>query len=289
MMDRPIRVATWNTWWRFGGWEEREAAMAAVLDDVDADVIALQEVWADGDDGRAPRLADQLGFHYAFQASPAPGKFHRRRPDDRSAVGNAVLSRWPIGETMSFVLPPGDAPGEGRIAVFASVHTPDGVLPVFVAHLNSGWAQSSIRATQLAATGRAMVDPDRAGDWPAVLCGDFNALPDFDEVRALSGRTDPLVAGLALLDAWEYVHPHEPGWTWDRRNPHVAATFEPAGRIDYVFVGFPDGTGRGQPVAARLFGTEPVDGVWPSDHFGVAVDLAPGGDAAPPAAVQHGG
>jgi hypothetical protein len=56
----------------------------------------------------------------------------------------------------------------------------------------------------------------------------------------------------------------------------VAATFEPAGRIDYVFVGFPDGTGRGQPVAARLFGTEPVDGVWSSDHFGVAVDLSPG-------------
>ena len=61
--------------------------------------------------------------------------------------------------------------------------------------------------------------------------------------------------------------------TWDNRNGFAAADFEPDRRIDYVFVGYPRDHGRGQTVHAELIGTEPVAGVWPSDHFGVAADL----------------
>lgn len=270
-----VRVVTWNAWWRFGDWSARAAAMAAVLRDVDADVIALQEAWgaADGTDGLADRLAAALGFHAAFVPSPAPEKWHRRLDGDRSTIGNAVVSRWPLTEPELLRLPTGGAADEGRTTLITSVDTPTGTLPLFVTHLNSSWAQSSIRAEQLAATGRRVVEA--SGDFPPVLCGDFNAAPDFDEIRALSGRRDPLVEGLVLLDAWEVARPLEPGFTWDRRNPHVLASHEPSGRIDYVFVGFPT-SGRGAMVDARLVGDEPVDGIWPSDHFGVAVDLATG-------------
>jgi endonuclease/exonuclease/phosphatase family metal-dependent hydrolase len=47
----------------------------------------------------------------------------------------------------------------------------------------------------------------------------------------------------------------------------------PERRLDYVMVGWPRARPAGNPVRARLFGVEPHDGVVPSDHYGVAVDL----------------
>jgi endonuclease/exonuclease/phosphatase family metal-dependent hydrolase len=41
---------------------------------------------------------------------------------------------------------------------------------------------------------------------PPVLTGDFNAVPDSDEMRLLGGmRTAPAEPGQVLLDAWEYA------------------------------------------------------------------------------------
>ena len=51
------------------------------------------------------------------------------------------------------------------------------------------------------------------------------------------------------------------------------ATHEPSARIDYIFVGMASGAGRCKPKSSHLFGDSPIDGVWPSDHFGVYVDL----------------
>jgi endonuclease/exonuclease/phosphatase family metal-dependent hydrolase len=44
--SRPVRILTWNLWWRFGPWRQRRDAIAAVLADVQPDVCGLQEVWA---------------------------------------------------------------------------------------------------------------------------------------------------------------------------------------------------------------------------------------------------
>lgn len=78
------------------------------------------------------------------------------------------------------------------------------------------------------------------------------------------------------MDAWAYARRLDPGWTWDRHNPHVAATLEPDGRIDDVFVRFPDRLGHGQVLGADLVGARAIDGVWPSDHFGVLAELRAG-------------
>ena len=42
-----MRVVTWNLWWRFGPWAERQKAIVAVLRELRPDVVGLQEVWAD--------------------------------------------------------------------------------------------------------------------------------------------------------------------------------------------------------------------------------------------------
>ena len=111
-----------------------------------------------------------------------------------------------------------------------------------------------------------------------MVTDDLNAEPDADEIRLLGGhKTAPVVPGLVLVDAWGYADPMTPGWTWDRRNPYVAATGEPSSRIDYVLVGLPTASGAGRVRSVRLIGDRPVDGVWPSDHAGVLAELQPAG------------
>ena len=48
---------------------------------------------------------------------------------------------------------------------------------------------------------------------------------------------------------------------------------EPARRIDYVLAGWPKRGGLGHVVSAELAGTRPIDGVVPSDHYGVVAEL----------------
>jgi endonuclease/exonuclease/phosphatase family metal-dependent hydrolase len=272
---RPtITLATWNLWWRFGDWRARRDLILESLRDGGADVIGLQEVWEAEGTNLGAWLADHLGFEHRFVPSPCPEKWQRQLGDNGVGIGNAVLSRWPIAHTASVRLPAGDAPDEGRTALHARVESPYGALPFFTTQLNSGWAQSAIRANQLAELGRFILALP-AGNFPPAVGGDLNADPDFDEIRAFSGKAPPLTAGLDLLDSWWVLNPTDAGWTWDRANPTVRAIHEPSARIDYLFVGRPR-DGRGEMLTARLFGAEPRDGVWPSDHFGVQLTITAG-------------
>lgn len=237
------------------------------------DLIGLQEVWHTRDANLADDLARSLGYDASYEPSPAPERWQRKIGDDTVGIGNAVLSRWPIRHTSAIRLPGGDAPDEGRVALCTRIAGPHGEMAICCAHLNSGWAQSSVRKDQLAAAARLLAD-NATPDFPPILCGDFNADFDFDEIRGLSGKTEPLVAGFPLLDLWWVLRPLDPGWTWDRRNPHVEAVGEPSSRSDYLFAGYPHRTGAGRPVSIRLIATEPTDGVWASDHFGVIAELA---------------
>jgi len=90
-------------------------------------------------------------------------------------------------------------------------------------------------------------------------------------------------------DAWG-IAGDGPGWTWSADNAKARETLDQIvrqadhrERIDYVFVG----TWHAHPRAhayvrsARLAFDTPRDGVWPSDHFGVVVDLDIGNDPPP--------
>ena len=271
----PVRVASWNLWWRFGPWQRRRDAIAAVLADARPDVCGLQEVWAGRGDHLAALLADQLGMHWTWTPSPAPERWQRRIGDPAMQIGNAILSRWPISEQAARPLPAGDGADDGRTVLFARVQTPTGPVPCFTTQLTSTIGQSAVRCQQVAALCR-FVAADTNPDFPPVVTGDLNAEPDADEIRLLGGhKTAPVVPGQVLVDAWSYADPRTPGWTWDRRNPYVAATGEPSARIDYVLVGLPTASGAGRVRSVRLIGDQPVNGVWPSDHAGVLAELQP--------------
>ena len=262
-----IRIATWNLWWHFGPWEERQPAIVETMRAVDADVWCIQEVFRsrDGSD-QANDLATALGgYHVAHES---------RFPMDRfeESIGNAVLSRYPITGSEVSALSAPDGLDELRLVVRADIAAPSGAIEVYSAHLNYRLDQSHIRQQQVREL-CAFVDAttDRR-TFPPVVCGDFNADPDSDEIRMLTGHAAVPVPKLVFIDAWR-AGGSGPGMTWDNRNGFAALDHEPDRRIDYVLVGYPRDSGAGRTRHAELVGTAPVGGVWPSDHFGVVADL----------------
>lgn len=260
-----LRIATWNVWHRFGPWEERQPAIAATLAELRPDVLCLQETWEEeGGTSQPAELGRPLGLHHHATAS--------RYAADGLSFGNAIVSRHPIRRHTSRPLPPHPDYEEWRTVLAVELDTPDGPLQVFTTHLNFLLDQSDVRSRQVAAVAALVAEWGHGRALPPVLTGDLNAEPSSDEVRALTGRAAVAVPGVVFLDAFE-VAGEGPGATWDRRNPHTHDSYEPDRRIDYVLVGKPVEGGRGRVLACRRFGDTPVDGVWPSDHFGVVADL----------------
>jgi endonuclease/exonuclease/phosphatase family metal-dependent hydrolase len=83
--DHQVRAMTWNIWWRFGPrWQDRQHGLLETLRAVDADVVALQEVWGTAETTQAHEFAGQLGLHAAFAApSYPPAPEAPRTPDTK--------------------------------------------------------------------------------------------------------------------------------------------------------------------------------------------------------------
>jgi endonuclease/exonuclease/phosphatase family metal-dependent hydrolase len=264
-----MRVLTWNLWWRYGPWQSRYEAIAATLAEVSPDVCGLQEVWDAGGHNLAADLAGRLGMQWCWGEAAAG----QDRDGNDVLIGNAILSRWPIGAHDQLALPTANI-GEGRIALHARIDAPGGALPMFTTHLSYRPGASQARTAQVREIAPFVAGRLADSAYPPVVTGDLNAEPDSDELRLLGGLlTAPVVPGLVLVDAWRYADPADPGFTWDHRNGYQAGSVIPDSRIDYVLVGLPR-RGRGRVQSARLAGNAPVDGVWPSDHFAVVTDLS---------------
>ena len=264
LIETTVRVVSWNLWWRFGPWEERFPAIVSTLRELDPDVCCLQEVWDEAGRNQAAKLAEALGgYHHAYTS----GIRH-----DGVAFGNAVISRWPITGSEGRDLPDGDGDREGRSVLRAEVDGPRGPIELYCTHLHWKLYDSHVRQAQVTTICEFIAESRDRRAYPPVLCGDFNAPPDSDEIRALTGRTRTFVLRQAFLDAWE-VAGEGPGHSWTVENPYAALDLEPSRRIDYVLVGYPRRGGAGHAVAARLAGLDPVDGVVPSDHLAVVADL----------------
>lgn len=263
LRQTTLRVGSWNLWGRWGPWEERQEPIRKTLAAIDADVIGIQEVWAEEGRTQASVLADGFGFHSAYGSRLNFPDFH---------LGVGILSRWPILGSEERPLPAGDEPDECRLVLRADIEGPRGPLQVFTTHLNWRFDHSHVRQLQVKAITDFIADsPKRT--YPPILCGDLNAAPDADEIRMLTGRAAVPTGGLVFHDAWEVAGDGSAGLTWDNVNPFAVRDLEPDRRIDYVLAGWPKEGGAGQFVAARVAGKAPVDGVWPSDHAAIVADL----------------
>ncbi len=269
MVATRLRVATWNLWGRYGPWRQRHRSIVETLRTIDADVIALQEVWEDAERNQAAAIADELGY-------PAHVYAHNLERDGVRS-GNAVLARWPIVRTETRVLPRAaasvaDDEGEERLAVLAEVDGPRGPIQIFCAHLSWRADHSAVRQAQAGEICR-FVRECRPRRFPAIVAGDLNAEPSSDEIRLLTGRAASPVPGVVLRDAWEAAGRRDPGHTWSNENPFARASLDLDRRIDHILVGSPKQGGAGQVLEAWIAGDHPVDGWWGSDHLAVVAEL----------------
>eukprot|EP01018_Ginkgo_biloba_P039696 Gb_07911 [translate_table: standard] len=137
----------------------RNRSILEVLREVDADLVALQEVKAEEEKGMKPlsELAEALGMKYVFAESWAP------------EYGNAVLSKWPIkswsiqkivdaSDFRNVLKVVVDVPSSGELH-FHCTH---------LDHLDEDWRMKQIKA---------MMDMNNA---PHILIGGLNSLDTMD-------------------------------------------------------------------------------------------------------------
>jgi poly(A) polymerase len=249
----PRRVVTWNV--LFDTYdadlldsERRWPRLLSLLRDAGADLLALTEV--------TPRFleialaTDWIRAGYACSAGDAASV---------TPHGPLLLSREAMSSVELVELTP------RRRALFARV----GGALVAVVHLKSDRREPST-AARLRDLGR-ILDHVRALP-PAevtLLAGDFNAR---------EGELEPQLAAAGAVDAWPAIHPEESGFTYDPRRNALAAVLTNsgrAGRLDRV-IALPGAGARF--TRAALLGEAEVEGSFVSDHFGLAVDVAPARD-----------
>jgi endonuclease/exonuclease/phosphatase family metal-dependent hydrolase len=174
-LETELRVATYNVHrWTLPSQRRPQPALASqVIAELDADVIALQEVMRphEGADPLAD-LADGLGLHLAFAAT----RFHMR-----GELGNAILSRWPIAGVAMLDLSYSRL--ERRVAVAAQFQAADRVVDVVATHLALG---DRTRHRQV----RTLLDHPQVQRGPTILLGDLNAWRDCKATRALDDELD---------------------------------------------------------------------------------------------------
>jgi endonuclease/exonuclease/phosphatase family metal-dependent hydrolase len=275
-------------------WKNRRYEIVSWLDHLEPDVVCLEEVWArvgSSDDSTAHWLAGHLAtpptgtWHVAFGG----GEFDDSLwPDAGVLFGSAVLSRWPIDDQHHWPLPvvADDDPFPSQVP-WELVHARTAGLDLFACHLASAPVHGHHRHAQVLAIDehirsiRAAIDGPGAGrgpraEMPAILCGDFNAEPESDEMRFLTSLCDLDGRRTYYQDAWKVAGDGSDGWTQDwRTHPFAASLNVPRKRIDYVLVGDPfsrvDGAGR--VLHAELAFHRSRTGVMASDHIGLSVDV----------------
>lgn len=168
-------------------------------------------------------------------------------PNKQLWEGLAILSRLPVLKTGSIFLARTGSDANLRGTQFATVATGGTELTVFNTHFGLDATDRESNATQTLAYMDGFASP-------RLLVGDLNAVPG-----------DPALAILAkggLTDLWAQLEPDQNGYTWP--------SSDPSKRIDYCWG---DATVATAATTIDLVATQPVNGIYASDHFGLLVTI----------------
>lgn len=175
--------------------------IAALIREVDPDLVALQEVDSVVARTNGVDQAEVLG--HLTGLTPIFGRF---MPYQGGAYGMAVLSRLPVIESANLRLPDGD---ERRTSVSVRVQTPNGRTVRFSGvHFYRTEQERFSQASRL----EALLE---SGSDPEILAGDFNSEPGGSVMEFLGQR-------------WEILSKGDDRFTF--------SSFEPVKEIDFVLV-----------------------------------------------------
>jgi len=167
----------------------RPQRIAEVLTEIDADIIALQEVWnledKGSEDDQARFIAGQLELDY---------RFGENRRLDGGGYGNMILSRFPFVATENYDL--SHRSREERGCLRADVRLNDGaILHVYNVHLGTAFTERGYQGRRLVEE-QILTAEDLSG--PRILLGDFNEWRRGLASRLLSAHFVCRDAGAAL-------------------------------------------------------------------------------------------
>ena len=261
-----LSILTLNIWHNAGPWEERLLRIREWIDRLDPDLIAFQEVLVGEGFDQAREIVGEGRYHVDYLRA---SDFWL---DREYTFGNAVASRWPIVARQELALPDrGD--GETRSALTVEIEAPVGLISFTCTHLHWRFHHGATREAQVVALCDQVLGSRRRGGFPPIIAGDFNAEPDSDEIRFMTGGHSIDGRSVYFHDAWRIAGERGQGATWSNRNPHTRASLEPDRRIDYIFTGYALQGGVGLLKRCRVVCDDEKNGVWPSDHFGVFAEL----------------
>ena len=187
-----MRIVTYNIH-KARGLDGRVAIrrIADVLGGLDADIIALQEIFsgADSRSGQVETLACTLGMNAAFGRT----RHHRGRP-----YGNAILSRWPILDSQHMDLTWGHRTRRG--CVRADLKTPSGTLHIFNIHMGTSYFERRHQVRSFLSSKQLHEDIEG----PRVLVGDFNEWIRGLTTRMLSDKFESLNMALHVRKRRSY-------------------------------------------------------------------------------------
>jgi endonuclease/exonuclease/phosphatase family metal-dependent hydrolase len=161
-----LRVVTYNVHKCVGiDNRYRPARIVEVLQEVDADIIALQEVLSlegrSPEDDQARFIAEKLGYHYTLGEN---------RKIDGGAYGNVALSRFPLRTVCNHDLTVMGYERRGCLHIDVSV-TPLDQVHVFNVHLGTAFMERRHQGRRL--TSRSILKNDELKG-PKIVLGDFN-------------------------------------------------------------------------------------------------------------------
>ena len=221
----------------------------------------------------------------------SPGRAPRRRRQNASQIDSVwnincssvtgsrtigfqalVWSRaWPLSIVERRKLRGVDGSGVGEVLA-ATIEGERGRIQLFVVMLDYPLDASRVRQEQVRQLVQLISETTRQR-YPVLVCGDFNAGPDSDEIRMLTGRSAPAAPGCVFYDVWEVAGNGSAGETWSNRNPLAAVAMYPDRRFDYVLSAWPRLGAVGHPTHCELLGVVPSDQMQLSDHYGVLADI----------------
>lgn len=267
-----IRIATLNLWnsdntghLQIG----RLHAAAEALTQLDADIVALQEV--------SMTLADvgeRTNAAHWLAARTGHGHVLVHRYADTPDEGLAFLARTPLQHR--------PLPDEIDIALRIETTIDDGSLALTNVHLD--WRSALTRERQIVDIA-TLIAHEPGGDRYEILLGDFNSYPESSVYQFVAGQQSlhgqATVPWHDLARTWAELAGFAPAATLDfGRNPRWrdAPALDRPARVDWILVRDTFAAGLVSPTLtdAGTFGdvATPIARVVPSDHYGVHADIS---------------
>ena len=238
---KTLTVVTYNVLADPVELKKRIPPLMKLLQESDADIIALQEV--------VPWFTAMLAKEPWAKAYQVP----KIAPEN--AGGQFILSRIPIESASSHKL----TGPQGRTVLIATLKIDGRRMDIATTHMESPLLDGPTRAKQLDAILPRLRNAD-----DAIFLGDLN----FGDGEPEEKRLDA-----AYVDLWKALKAQDPGYTWNIETSDLAkkGSFvgEKSRRLDRILVR----SSVWKPKEIRIIGDQPVvagkKDLFPSDHFGL--------------------